>query len=131
MDKDPALVKGEDLLVKGEYIKATVTIEKAEVVKRKNESGTKEGLLLYFKSGKKPFFAPFDQVNYRLIRSECGTTEPSELIGKRITLIPVVGNWFGGENELALRVLVSADKPKPKISKSAFGKPVVGLKVTS
>jgi hypothetical protein len=64
-----------------------------------------------------------------MIRAEHGTTEPAELIGKKITLVPVKGNWFGESNTLALRVLVTGDKPRPRVGKKAFGEVVTGYKV--
>jgi hypothetical protein len=127
--KDPALVRGEDLLVNGEYKQFTLEIVACEWADRENEGGRKHGLLVSFKNGKKPFFAPIDQLNYRMIRAEHGTTEPAELIGKKLTLIPVKGNWFGEANTLAIRVLVTGDKPRPRVGKTAFGSPVVGLKI--
>lgn len=127
--KDPALIKGEDLLIKGVYRKVELTIKSASIATRDNESGTKEGLLIYFDGAQKPFFAPTDQVNYRMIKAELGTVAPPEMVGKQLTLIPVVGDWFGDKNVLAARVLVTGDKPKPKVGKKAFGESVVGLKV--
>ena len=129
MEKDEQLIKGEDLLINGEYKAFTLQIGAAEWADRKNESGTKHGLLIHFEKAKKPFFAPVDQLNFRMIRAELGTTEPAELIGKKITLIPVKGSWFGEANTLALRVLVTGDKPRPRVGKKAFGEVVTGLKV--
>lgn len=129
MAKDPTLIKGEDLLVNGEYRQFSLEIVKCEIAERENEGGIKRGLLIYFAKAKKPFFAPADQLNYRMIRAEHGSCEPQDLIGKSLVLIPVKGNWFGEENTLAIRVLVTGDKPRPRVGRSAFGTPVVGLKV--
>jgi hypothetical protein len=129
MDKDESLIKGEDLLVNGEYKAFTLQIASVEWADRKNESGTKHGLLIHFEKAKKPFFAPVDQLNFRMIRAELGTVEPTEMTGKKLTLIPVKGNWFGESNTLALRVLVTGDKPRPRVGKKAFGEVVTGLKV--
>ncbi len=131
MDKDPTLIKGEDLLVKGEYKAFTLEIEKCEWADRENEGGTKHGLLIHFVKAKKPFFTPIDHLNYRMIRVELGTVEPADLIGKKLTLIPVKGNWFGERNTLALRVVVTGDKPKPQVGKAAFGESVVGLRIST
>jgi hypothetical protein len=131
MSKDPSLIKGEDLLVNGEYKQFSLEIVGCEWADRENEGGKKHGLLISFKNAKKPFFAPIDQLNYRMIRAEHGTCEPSELIGKKLTLIPVKGNWFGELNTLAIRVLVTGDKPRPRVGKTAFGTPVVGLRVSN
>jgi len=129
MKKDETLIKGEDLLVNGEYKAFSLVIANAEWADRENEGGTKHGLLIHFEKAKKPFFAPIDQLNFRMIRAEHGTTEPAELIGKKITLVPVKGNWFGESNTLALRVLVTGDKPRPRVGKKAFGEVVTGYKV--
>lgn len=128
-EKDPTLLKGEDFLIDGEYKSFTLEIENVETVSRQNESDTKQGLLIHFKGAKKPLFTPEDQMNYRMIRTEAGTVEPEKLVGKTLKLIPVKGNWFGEKNTLAIRVLVTGDKPKPKVSKKSFGVSVVGLKV--
>ena len=128
--KDETLLKGEDLLVKGEYKSFTLVIAKAATVQRKNESGeTLTGLLLHFEKARKPLFAPMDQLNYRMLRAELGTVEPDAMVGKKVTLIPVKGNWFGERNTLAIRVLVTGDKPKPRVGKTAFGEPVTGLRI--
>lgn len=129
MEKDETLIKGEDLLVNGEYRAFSLVISKAEWADRKNEGGTKHGLLIHFEKAKKPFFAPIDQLNFRMLRAELGTTEPAELVGKKITLIPVKGDWFNDKNTLALRVLVTGDKPRPRVGKKAFGEVITGLKV--
>lgn len=130
MAKDESLVKGEDLMDQsGTYQAFTLEIAKAEWADRENESGTKHGLLIHFAKAKKPFFAPIDQLNYRFIRAELGTVEPVDLIGKKLTLIPVKGDWFGEKNTLAIRVGVSGDKPRPRVGKKAFGEVVTGLKV--
>lgn len=125
--KDETLIKGEDLLVNGEYKSFSLDIERCEWADRENEGGAKHGLLIHFTKAKKPFFAPVDQLNYRMIRAEHGTTEPNELVGKKLTLMPVKGNWFGESNTLAIRVLVTGDKPRPRVGKKAFGESVVGL----
>lgn len=127
--KDPSLIKGEDLLVNGEYRAFTLEISACEWSDRQNEGGNKHGLLIHFAKAKKPFFAPVDQLNFRMIRAELGTTEPAELVGKKLTLIPVKGSWFGEVNTLALRVAVTGDKPRPRVGKKAFGEVVTGLKV--
>lgn len=127
--KDESLIKGEDLLIDGEYRSFSLEIAKAEWADRENEGGKKHGLLIHFAKAKKPFFAPIDQLNFRMIKAEHGTCEPAELIGKKITLIPVKGNWFGESNTLSLRVLVTGDKPRPRVGKKAFGEPVTGLRV--
>jgi hypothetical protein len=127
--KDPTLIKGEDLLINGSYRQLTLTVSKASVQTRKNESGEKEGLLIYFEKATKPLFCPLDQLNYRMIKAELGTTDPAAMVGKKLTIIPVKGDWFGERNTLAVRVLVTGSKPKPRVGKAAFGEPVTGLKV--
>lgn len=129
--KDETLIKGEDFLVNGEYKAFTLKIQSAAWADRENEGGVKHGLLIYFAKAKKPFFAPVDQLNYRMIRAELGSCEPADLAGKSLTLIPVKGNWFGEANTLAIRVLVTGDKPRPRVGKKAFGETVVGVRVAS
>jgi hypothetical protein len=131
MAKDDKLIKGEDLLVKGEYKAFKLVIERAAIEERENEGGKKTGLLVHFAGAKKPLFAPMDQINWRLIRCELGTVEPTEIIGKTLTLYPVKGDWFGEVNTLAVRVQVNGDKPRPRISRKTMGASVVGLKVES
>lgn len=129
MKKDETLIRGEDLMSGGEYKSFALEIATASVEDRENQGGVKTGLMIYFKKAKKPLFCPIDQLNYRMIRAELGTILPSEIIGKTLTLIPVKGDWFGEYNTLAIRVLVTGDKPRPRVGKTAFGESVVGLKV--
>ena len=129
MRKDETLIKGEDLLIDGAYKSFTLEIASVDWADRENEGGKKHGLLIHFAKAKKPLFAPVDQLNFRMIRAELGTAEPSEMIGKKLTLIPVKGDWFGEKNTLAIRVLVTGDKPRPRVGKKAFGEVVTGLKV--
>lgn len=129
-EKDPTLIRGEDFLVKGEYRSFTFPIKSAEFVERKSERGCVRGLLIYFEGAKKPLFCPEDKTNFRMIRTEIGTVEPAEMVGKKLTMIPVKGDWYGAKNALAVRVIVTGDKPKPNITSKAFGTPVTGLKVS-
>ena len=96
---------------------------------RDNKGGKKTGLLIHFEKASKPLFCPIDQLNYRMVRAELGTVIPEEMIGKNLTLIPVKGDWFGEYNTLAIRVLVTDDKPCPGVGREAFGESVVGVKV--
>ena len=131
VEKDESLLRGEDFLVEGEYRAYTLEIRAAESVSRKGQDGAeREGILIYFQKAKKPFFAPDDKLNQRLIRCELGTLVPEQMVGKSLTLIPVMGNWFGVQNGLAIRVAVTGDKPKPQVSKSSFGTVVTGVKVS-
>ena len=129
MKKDDKLIKGEDLLVKGTYQAFKLVIDRASIIERDNEGGKKTGLLIYFDKAKKPLFAPVDQINYRLIRCELGTVDPEEMKGKTLTLYPVKGDWFGETNQLAVRVQVSGDKPRPGIKRKTMGESVVGIKI--
>ncbi|MEM0925976.1 MAG: hypothetical protein AAGJ83_08060 [Planctomycetota bacterium] len=126
--KDEALLKGEDLLIEGEYRRFTLTIGTAALVDHETEDGKQRGLMLHFTKAKKPLFCPIDKLNHRLLKAELGTNVPEEIQGKQITVIPVSGNWFGQSNVLAVRILVTGDKPKPMVSKRSFGWPVEGLR---
>lgn len=128
-DKDPHLLKGEDFLVDGKYLSFTLEISKAEHVTRKNSEGELSGTLLWFVGAKKPLFCPDEKINQRLLKSECGTIDPEQLVGCKVTMIPVKGNWFGETNTLAIRILVTGDKPRPSIKAKVFGKPVTGLEI--
>jgi hypothetical protein len=129
MNKDPALLKGEDLIVNGVYSSFTLTIESAQIVTRENENVKKEGLLIQFAKAHKPLFCPVDQVNYRMIKAELGSIDCEKLVGKKLTIIPVRGDWFGEKNTLGLRVLVTGERPKPSVKKKVFGESIVGLKI--
>ena len=128
--KDEHLLKGEDFLVSGEYKSFTLEIEEATRATREGTDGqSRDGILIRFAKARKPFFAPDDKLNQRLIRCELGTLDPSEMKGKKLTLIPVIGNWFGVKDGLAIRILVTGDKPKPQVTKQMFGKNVTGVRV--
>lgn len=129
MKKDETLIRGEDLMAKGQYKSFRLQIKSVVEAERENEGGKKTGLLIHFEKASKPLFCPVDQLNYRMVRAELGTVVPDEMVGKNLTLIPVKGDWFGEYNTLAIRVLVTDDKPRPRVGKRAFGESVVGLKV--
>ena len=128
-EKDPLLLKGEDFLRDGEYRKYEMTIESAEHITRDSSEGPTDGLLLRFVGANKPLFCPDGKLNQRLLKAETGTDNANDLAGNKITMIPVMGDWFGERNTLAVRILVTGNKPKPGIKSSAFGTPVNGMRI--
>ena len=132
MQKPARLIKGEDLIRNGEYSAFELEIKSANRETRKNESGEEiAGIMIWFTKAEKPFFVPDNGINSRLLRAELGSIDPKQLPGRSVTLIPVVGDWFGDANTLAIRVLVTGNKPRPRISKRSFGKPVIGYRIGS
>src|SRR6056297_374605 len=42
--------------------------------------------------------------NQRLAKCATGTSKPSEWVGKKLTLYPAQGNWFGQRDVVAIRI---------------------------
>lgn len=92
-------------------------------------TGGGDAFILLFEQTDK-WFAITSRVNEKLITAQLGS-DIRHWPGESITLLPVIGNWFGETNLLATRIFVDPDKPRPKINADDFGTSVVGVRVGS
>lgn len=129
-------LKAEDLLIGGVWRQATVTItatfepgtqkqgEKPAgpdnrktipqpVIEFENQSGRKKRLVL-------------GKTNERLLQAQTGISKGSELVGRQVTLYPVLGDWFGQRDVTSIRIRIDDGKPRPFIQPANLGKDITG-----
>ena len=123
-------LSASDLLVKGQWREFTLTIaaiHEANTVKADNQQLIDRPVIQFEKARK--LFAP-SKVTLKLIRFQTGVdlTGPDKdlAIGQKITLYPVVGDWFSFENLAGIRVRIDKSKPKPMVKKKDMGRDITG-----
>lgn len=118
-------LRSDDLLVDGKWRQVEVTIANA------HNPGTISGAdkklidkpVLEFEGKSKKFVV--GKINQRLIAHETGAKSSSELIGKTITIYPVVlDRCFGQENVTSIRVRISEGRPRPFLNRQHVGKDI-------
>ena len=118
---DRRFLYGEDLRRGESYQEFTLTI--AEVLEEDSmhaqDSTPIPGLPLRFKETEK--LLVLRSTNRRLATAVLGN-QYEDWPGKKITLYPVSGHWFGQRDVLAVRVRVPMGKPKPFIKPATLGK---------
>lgn len=64
--------------------------------------------------------------NQRLAKCATGTSKPAEWVGKKLTLYPSQGNWFGQRDVVAIRIRVPDGKARPFVAPTQLGKDITG-----
>lgn len=64
--------------------------------------------------------------NQRLAKCSMGTSKPKAWVGKKLTLYPSQGNWFGQADVVAIRIRVPSGKARPFVTPSQLGKDITG-----
>jgi len=64
------------------------------------------------------FFTLTSKTNKRLLKAQF----PAALVGAKVTLYPVVGNWFGQSSMLGIRVRIPKGLPCPHVKAKDVGK---------
>ena len=126
----PDYLRGEDLQRGGKWCEFTLTIgsiDAPSTVKAADGKMIDRPIVSFAEAEKKLIVG---KTNERLIKAQLGQV-PKERIGKKITVYPVVGNWFGVKNAIAVRVRISEDRPKPFISKKNLGSDITGRNCAS
>lgn len=118
---DSRFIHGEDLQVNGRWSDITLTIKS---VGEKDSMLSKEeraipGFPVYF--AETPKIAVLKGVNLRLLKAALSTADRRQMAGKKLTLYPVKGNWFGQRDVVAVRVRVPAGVAKPFIQAKSLG----------
>lgn len=118
---DSRFIHGEDLQRNGKWSDVTLTIKSVgDKDSMKAKSGqTIEGHPFHFVETEK--VAVFKGCNIRLVKAVLGIQNREQMPGKKITLYPVKGNWFGQEGVCAVRVRVPDGQPRPFITKKDLG----------
>jgi hypothetical protein len=119
---DSRFLHGEDLQREGKWQEFTLTIKDVqEKDSMKSEEGQKiDGWPISFEET--PKILVLNTTNTRLAICAIGTNLRSEWPGKKLTVYPVIGSWFGQRDVYALRVRVPAGTPRPFIQPSVLGR---------
>ena len=119
---DSRFIHGEDLCRDGKWSDVTLTIKQVgEKDSMKSMSGQViAGFPFSFEGTEK--LAVFKGGNVRLLKAALGTSDRSQMIGKKLTLYPTIGDWFGQKGVLAVRVRVPEGVAKPFIPIKDLGK---------
>ena len=124
-------LRAEDLLHQGKWGEFTLTIKAAHdpnTVRAADKTMIDKPVIDFEKTDKRLVLGV---TNQRLIKCATGAETTDDLIGKRITLFAVIGDWFGEKNVTAIRIRVPEDQPKPFIKKQNMGKDITGVRVVS
>ena len=119
---DSRFLHGEDLQKDGKWQEFTLTIKE---VKPKDSMKAKDGTIVpgwpvIFEES--PKILVLNKVNTRLAISAVETNVASEWAGKKLTIYPVIGSWFGQSDVYAVRIRVAKGKPRPFIQPKIMGK---------
>lgn len=124
-------LKASHLMKAQTYQKFTLTIKEVDQPGHGRKYENKkdiEGFVIRFVETPKEFVIKEDSTNHKLIKAQMGS---GNWPGQKLTLFPVVGDWFREKNLLGIRVFVDEDNPRPKISAQHMGRSVTGLTVGS
>lgn len=123
-------LKASHLMRGNTYQKFTLTIKDVEKPGHGRVYENKQpidGYIIHFEETGKQFVIKEKSTNIKLIRAQLGESWP----GQKLTLFPVVGDWFGDKNLLGIRIWVDEKNPRPKIASKDMGKAIVGFQVGS
>lgn len=119
---DSRFIHGEDLQRDGKPCNVTLTIKE---VGDKDTMKAKDGKVI---EGFPVWFVETDKIavlrgcNIRLLKTAMGTSDRSKMVGRKLTLEPRVGDWFGQKNVLGVRVHIPSDSFRPFIAKQQLGR---------
>lgn len=120
---DSRFIHGEDLRRNGKWCDITLTIKSVgEKDSMKALDGkTIEGYPFSFVETEK--MVVLKGGNIRMAKADLGTNDREQMAGKRLTLYPARGDWFGQKNVCAVRVRFhdGEGKAKPFLSKKDVG----------
>lgn len=118
-------LRGEDLQKDGKWCEFTLTISEAHAPDTLNGADGKpiDKPVLMFANAKKGFVV--GKTNQRLLKCVLGA-KPKNWEGKKITVYPATGNWFGVPDAIAVRVRVPKGCGRPFIKPANLGKDITG-----
>lgn len=125
-------LRAEDLIRDGNWSEVVYTIEEIfppKTIKSADGKVIDKYILSFQETGKRLVLGGKRSIKFRYLQHETGASKASELVGKSITLHPVIGNWLGQKNVTAIRVRVTGNKPKPYTKPADYGKDITGKTV--
>lgn len=119
---DSRFIHGEDLQRNGKWCDITLTIKSVgeKDSMKSADMKTIEGYPVTFVETEK--MAVFSGNNIRLMKAALETQNREEMTGKKLTLYPAVGDWFGQANVVAVRIRVPEGKPRPFVQRTHLGR---------
>ena len=122
MKDDNRFIHGEDLQRNGKHCDITLTIKSVgdKNSMKAKDGKTIEGYPVVFVETEK--MAVFKGGNIRLLKAALQTSDREQMAGKKLTIYPVKGDWFGQKDVLAVRVRVPEGIGRPFIPKQHLGK---------
>lgn len=119
---DSRFLHGEDLQKDGKWQEFSLTIKSVgeRDSMRAQDKTIVPGWPVEFEES--PKILVLNKTNTRLAIAALGTNVRAEWPGKKLSVYPVIGTWFGQEDVYALRVRVPRGKPRPFIQPKMLGK---------
>ncbi len=119
---DSRFIHGEDLQRDGKWCDVTLTLksvgEKDSITSQ--DKKTIRGYPVTFAETEK--MAVFAGNNIRCLKAAVGTNNRSEMKGKKLTLDPAAGDWFGQRNVVAVRIRIPEGQPRPFVQRTHLGR---------
>lgn len=109
--KDRQFLYADDLLKDGQFCDVTLTIAEVHTpntLKGADGKFVEKSALSFVGTPKK---LVLNNTNERLVRMATGSTKSDGWVGKKVTLYPVSGNWFGEKNVPAIRIRTPEGTP--------------------
>ena len=119
---DSRFIHGEDLQRDGRWSDITLTIANVDEKDSMKSKGGQviDGFPVSFEETEK--MAVFRGGNIRLLKAATGTSKRTEMVGQKLTIYPVKGDWFGQKDVCAVRIRVPEGQAKPFIPFKDLGK---------
>jgi len=119
---DTRFIHGEDLQKNGKWCDVTLTIKEVGEADSMRSKGGQTIAGYPFKFVETNKMAVFKGNNLRLLRAALMTKNRSEMVGKRLTLYPAIGDWFRQSGVVAVRIRVPEGRGKPFIPIQNLGR---------
>jgi len=118
---DSRFIHGEDLQRGGKWSDITLTIKSVgdENSMKSKQGQVIEGYPVHFVETTK--VAVLRKSNVRLLKAALKTNDREKMVGQKLTLYPVKGDWLGQKDVIAVRVRVPEGNAKPLIQKQHLG----------
>lgn len=129
-DLGAKFLRGEDMLVNGEWKEFTFTIAKtyAKDTLTGDDGQVIDKPVIEFSEPKERKLFVVGDMNERFVKCETGISDAKDLVGKKLTLYAAAGKWFG-QYTPALRVRITGDKPAPRVRPANLGEDLTGTRI--